>query len=227
MLTSTSSTVGFFLLLVSDMASAASSFLSKVGTLWLDADSSSGESVRPWSVLRTTTIAILTSIGYYLFTKIGFALTPVRSPISTLWPPNAMLLASLLLAPRAVWKFFLLAGLPAHLLVQFQAGVSLATSLGWFGGNVGEAIIGATLIRHFSRSEELFESLLGVIIFLIFGALIAPLSTSFEDAAVVLATGRGNAYWELWTARLFSNMLAELTLVPAIVVVGVKGISWI
>jgi integral membrane sensor domain MASE1 len=209
------------------MAPVSSSFLSKVGTLWLDADSSSGESVRPWSVLRTTTFAILTSAGYYLFTKIGFALTPVRSPISTLWPPNAMLLASLLLAPRAVWKFLLLAGLPAHLLVQFQAGVSLATSLGWFGGNVGEAIIGATLIRHFSRSEELFESLRGVIIFLICGALIAPLSTSFEDAAVVLATGRGNAYWELWTARLFSNMLAELTLVPAIVVVGVKGISWI
>lgn len=93
--TSTSNrTVGFFLPLVSDMAPVSSSFLSKVGTLWFDSDSSSGESVRPWSVLRTTTFAILTSMGYHLFTKIGFALTLVRSPISTLWRPNAMLLAS-------------------------------------------------------------------------------------------------------------------------------------
>jgi signal transduction histidine kinase len=213
--------------MVSDMAHAASGFFSKVGTLWFDADNSPGEGVRPWSVLRTTTFAILTSISYYLFTRIGFALTPARSPISTFWPPNAMLLASLLLAPRAAWKFFLLAVLPAHLLVQLQTGVSLANSLGWFGGNVGEAIIGAALIRHFSRSEELFESVRGVIIFLIFGALIAPLSTSFEDAAVVLANGRGDAYWGLWTARLFSNVLAELTMVPTIVVVGLKCISWI
>jgi two-component system, LuxR family, sensor kinase FixL len=108
-----------------------------------------------------------------------------------------MLLASLLLAPRVAWKFLLLAVLPAHLLVQLQTGVSFATSLGWFVGNVGEAIIGATLIHHSSRSEELFKSLRGVTIFLIFGALIAPLLTSFEDAAVVLATGRGNAYWGL------------------------------
>jgi two-component system, LuxR family, sensor kinase FixL len=138
-----------------------------------------------------------------------------------------MLLASLLLAPRVAWKFLLLAVLPAHLLVQLQTGVSFATSLGWFVGNVGEAIIGATLIHHSSRSEELFKSLRGVTIFLIFGALIAPLLTSFEDAAVVLATGRGNAYWGLWTVGLFSNVLEELTIVPTIVVVGLKGISWI
>jgi signal transduction histidine kinase len=218
---------GRLLVLVSDMAYAAGSFLSKVGTLWLDADVWSAESVRPWGVLRTTTFAILTSISYYISTKIGFALTPAQSPISAFWPTNAVLLASLLLTPRAAWKFFLLAVLPAHLLVQLQTGVPLLTSLGWFVGNVGEAIIGASLIRRFSKPEQLFESLRGVIIFLIFGAMVAPLATSFVDAAVVLVTGRGDAYWGLWTARLFSNVLAELTLVPTIVVVGLKGISWI
>ena len=43
---------------------------------------------------------------------------------------------------------------------------------------------------------------------------------------MVLATGRGNAYWGLWTVGLFSNVLEELTIVPTIVVVGLKGISW-
>jgi two-component system sensor histidine kinase UhpB len=179
------------------------------------------------SRLRTLFFAVVVAISYYLGTKIGFAFTPEQQPISTFWPPNAALLAALLLAPRRRWWVLLLAVLPAHLLSQLQAGVPLALALGWFVGNSAEALLGAACIRCFLTRERLFETVRGVIVFLVFGVMVAPLATTFLDAAVVVITGGGNNYWPLWAARLFSNMLAELTLVPVIVLLGLKGRTWI
>lgn len=45
------------------------------------------------------------------------------------------------------------------------------------------------------------------------------------DAGVVLGTGVGSNYWILWGTRLFSNALAELTVVPTLVVLVLSGAS--
>src|SRR5712671_3913305 len=88
---------------------------------------------------RAMLIAFSVATAYYMGTIVGFVLTPPGETISTLWPPNALLLAFLLLAPRRTWWVLVLAVLPAHLIVQLRHGVPLATSLGWFAGNTGEA----------------------------------------------------------------------------------------
>jgi two-component system sensor histidine kinase UhpB len=173
---------------------------------------------------RPLLMASSVAIAYYIGTIIGFALTPRGDTISTLWPPNALLLAFLLLAPRRIWWVLVLAVLPPHLIVQLHNGVPLATSLGWFAGNTGEALLGAFCIVQFRKSKPLFDSTYGVVVFLLFGALLAPLVTSFEDAAVVVVTRWGADYWMLWTRRLFSNMLSILTIVPPIVILGSTGI---
>ncbi len=177
-------------------------------------------------VFRIALTAFGLAIGYYGGTIIGFALTPSNQPIATFWPPNAILLAVLLLNRRRVWWIFVLAVLPVHLFVQLRSGVPLLTSIGWFAGNAGEALLGALLITRFEKVELLFKTIRGVIVFLIFGVLAAPLITSFLDAAVVVVTGMGSQYWHFWLSRLFSNMLAELTLVPTIVVISLRGVSW-
>jgi len=82
------------------------------------------------------------------------------------------------------------------------------------------------LILKLGRRTELFHSLHGVTRFLLFGFILAPLVTSFLDAAIVVGTNWGRDYWVLWITRLFSNMLAQLTIVPTIVVFGQRGISW-
>ena len=38
--------------------------------------------------------AVLVGLGYFIGTKIGFALTFQPNPISMLWPPNSILLAA-------------------------------------------------------------------------------------------------------------------------------------
>ena len=179
-----------------------------------------------YSVVHSAFIGLLVALAYYVGSQVGFLLTPESSPIAVFWPPNAILLAALLLTPRRIWWVLILAVLPAHLLTQLRLGVPLTTTLGWFFGNTGEALLGAVCIRIFQKSKPLFECVHGVIVFLIFGVFLPTLTTSFFDAAGVIVSGLGQDYWSLWLTRLTSNIVADLTVVPTIVILGLKGLSW-
>ncbi|HKV79727.1 MAG TPA: MASE1 domain-containing protein [Candidatus Sulfotelmatobacter sp.] len=175
--------------------------------------------------LPTSAIALLVAISYYVGSQIGFFFTPAHSPIAVFWPPNAILLAVFLLTPPRIWWVLLLGVLPAHLFIQLRTGIPVLSSLGWFVGNSGEALLGAACIRYFKKEKPLFESVRGIFVFMAFGVLLPTLVTSFVDAASTVLTGLGPDYWTLWTARLTSNMTANLIIVPTIVTFGVKGIS--
>lgn len=93
--------------------------------------------------------ALAVVIGYYVAAQLGLALTLKPHPISTLWPPNALLAAVLLLAQTRSWWWLLVAALPAHLLAELQSGVPTAMVLGWYVSNCSEALIGAGIVRAF------------------------------------------------------------------------------
>jgi signal transduction histidine kinase len=170
----------------------------------------------------------MVALGYYLAARLGFVFTLQPHPISTLWPPNALLMAALLLTPARSWWVFIAAALPAHLLAELQSGVPVAMVLGWYVSNCSEALIGAALVRAFVPGPLRFDSFRSAGIFLFCGALAAPLASSFLDAALVRLIGFGQGdYWSLVRMRFFSNVLAELTIVPLVVTwaaVGVHGL---
>ena len=175
--------------------------------------------------LRTSMIALLVAISYYAGSQIGFLFTPPGQPISTFWSPNAILLGVFLLTPPRIWWAFVLAVLPAHLLIQLQFGVPVLSALGWFVGNISEALLGAGCIHFFAKKTSLFESVKGVVIFLAFGVGLATLVTSFLDAGSTVLTGLGRNFWMVWTTRLTNNMVANLTIVPPLVIFGASQIS--
>jgi signal transduction histidine kinase len=161
--------------------------------------------------------ALLVGAGYYLAVHVGLAFTPEPYPISMLWPPNALLLAALLLTPTGLWWILLAAALPAHLLAELQGGVPVAMVLGWYASNCSEALIGAALVRAFVAGPLRLDSLRSVAAFLLCAALAAPLASSFLDAALVRWIGWGErGYWDLVSTRFFANVLAELIVGPLI-----------
>lgn len=175
---------------------------------------------------RTWTVILLIAGSYYVGSKIGFFLTPSDNPISMFWPANAILLAGFLLTPARIWWVLLVALLPIHLAVQLQTGVPIFSALGWFVGNTGEALLGAICIRLFKKESPLFESVRGMVIFLTFGVLLAPLASSFVDVVSALRIGEVKSYWLLWDIRLSTNMIAVLAVVPILVTFAVKRTSW-
>jgi PAS domain S-box-containing protein len=168
--------------------------------------------------IRNVFSVVLVFCGYYLGSKIGFALTFSPYPVSTLWPPNAILLAALLLAPTRNWWFLILAAFPAHVAVQMQSNVPLAMQLCWFITNSCEALIGAGLYRYFQKEDVQFDSTYDVTVFLLCVAFTAPFLSSFMDAGFVMLNGLGQeGFWYVWGMRFCSNVLAEFTFVPVIV----------
>lgn len=163
--------------------------------------------------------AVLVAVGYYLGVHAGLALTFPSSPVSTLWPPNAILFAALLLTPPRLWWLMLAAVLPVHIAAEIALDVPFAMAALWFVSNVSEALLGAAVITKLLGGPPRLDRVRDVSVFLFAGVLLAPLVSSFLDAAFVALVGwRDSAYWEVWRVRVFSNSLATLILVPLIVI---------
>ena len=182
---------------------------------------------------RTVVVALLVAAGYYLTAKIGFAFALQPGSVSTLWMPNSILLAGLLLVPTRFWWLILVAACPAHFASEFQSGVPTAMILSWFISNSFQALFGAFFVCKFVDDGLRFDKFRDLTIFLFFGAFLAPFLSSFLDVALVKLNGLGNgSYWELWRVRCLSNILATLTLVPVIVTwvnggfTAVRRASW-
>ena len=174
--------------------------------------------------MRVAAYALLLSLGYYLGATLGFALTFQPHPVSTLWPPNAILLAALLLAPPRFWWVLLLSAFPAHVAVELGSGVPMPMILCWFMSNCCEALIGAICIRRFSAGALRFDALQRVGLFILFGVFLGPVASSFLDAGFVKLIGWGaDSYWRIWMMRTLSNVLAALTLVPVILIAAHTG----
>jgi len=167
---------------------------------------------------RSLVVALLVAAGYYFTAKIGFAFALQPGSVSTLWMPNSLLLAGLLLVPKRSWWVILVAACPAHFASEVQSGVPTAMIFSWFISNSFQAVFGAFFIYHFVGDRLDFDKFRDLTIFLFFGAFLAPFLASFLDVALVKLNGLGtSSYWEIWRVRCLSNILATLTLVPVIV----------
>ena len=173
-------------------------------------------------------IAFWAGAAYYLGGIVGFALTLSTHAVSTLWPPNAVLLACLLLTPTKKWWLVLLGVFPVHMAVQLQSGVPTLMILLWFLSNTSEALIGAYCIRRLIGSELKFDNFWDTGVFVIFAVFLAPFVSSFIDAGFVVLVGwKPDAYWQVWRMRFTANVLAELALVPFIVLWATNGVAWL
>jgi PAS domain S-box-containing protein len=163
---------------------------------------------------RPVVAALVVAALYYAGARIGLAFTFEPFPLSVLWPPNALLFASLVLAPPRWWWLLILGAFPAHLLAELQGGVPIAMVLCWFVSNVTEALLGAAIVRRFCSAPRGLGTVRNVIAFTL-AATLAPFLSSFLDAAFVRAIGWRDAdYWSLVHARTFSNALTTLVFVP-------------
>ena len=156
------------------------------------------------------------ALAYYVGVHIGLAFTPRDYAVSLLWPPNAILLAALLLCPPRAWVWPLLAVLPAHLISEVPSGVPLAMAALWYLSNASEALVAAGIIYYLLGEPPRFARVRHVIVYLAAGVLCAPVLSSFLDAAFVAWTGwrYDGDYWGVFRSRLPSNALAALIVPP-------------
>jgi signal transduction histidine kinase/integral membrane sensor domain MASE1 len=175
--------------------------------------------------LRIAATAALVCGAYLIGARLGEELRLLPVTTSVLWPPNAILTATLLLTPTRRWWIYLLAAFPAHLIVQVGVARPTFMVLALFVTNCSEALLAAGAVRRFSDGRR-FDTLREAAVFVSYAVIAAPFLSSFADAAVVTLFN-DEPYWLVWRTRFFANTLTELTLVPAIVMGVTRGWPWI
>jgi len=161
-----------------------------------------------------------TSAGYYCGALLGFELRFPDSPHSVLWPPNAILLAALMLMPVRLWMWCLAAVLPAHIAISLPAGLPWSTVFGLYFTNTFQALLGAALLRRYV-ARHANGSARATIIFIVCGVFVAPMILSFADVAVAIWTRwTSNEYWQAWSLRFLSNAASAVIIVPPILAVA-------
>ena len=170
-------------------------------------------------------LAAATCAGYYVASLIGLQLRFPPATTSILWPPNAILTAALVLAPPRRWFAILLPVLPVHILIQVGTGWPLSLILALFVTNCSEALVAAGGMALLTNTPWRFDTLRGLTAFFLSAVLLAPVLSSFADAAVVNLV-RGEDYWRVWSSRTAGNILAELIVVPAVVGGTLAVLRW-
>jgi signal transduction histidine kinase len=174
--------------------------------------------------LRVVWKVLLVCAGYYAGAIIGISFGFPPSGISTIWPPNAILLAALLLEAPRLWWIYLLAALPTHLLVvaDFQDPVPLAVMLSQYAGNAVHVILGAAAVRAAAGGPPRFDSLRGMTEFILLAAIASTIVACAAAVGLFQAIGWTTDFWLAWRQRFFSNGFAVLTITPPILL-AIRG----
>jgi len=178
------------------------------------------------SGLRLVLGPVLIAAVYYAGGVIGFTMKSSPAQIVILWPPNAILLGTLLLVPARSWWLYLAAVLVghAHLVAHYLPGVSTGTILWQFTGNALQATGAAAALRGFIGAPPRLDSLRRMTAFIVIAAVAAPAVVAALVAYPLVSTGWVGDYWVAFRLRLLTNVFPILTLTPLILLAGTGGL---
>jgi PAS domain S-box-containing protein len=142
-----------------------------------------------------------------------------------IWPPTAILLAALLLVHPRLWWIFLLAVSPVHIVAQLKDGVPILGVLSQLVGNYGQALLAAMSVRYFVKGRLQLNSFRNLVVFIGCAVILAPFLVSSMAAYLYVWSGWEHDYWYVWRARVLSNALSTLTIIPPILMVFAAGLA--
>ncbi len=173
------------------------------------------QSRRYFDSRSTWLVVCLTIASSYLVPTLVGMLVSNPQTVWPLWPGCAILVAGLLLVRVSVWPVIIAASFVGFALADLHAGVPLS-SIPWFVlGNTVEVLIAAIGLRYCFDDLPRLNSLRALIKYSVFAVVLAPFAGAFLSAQ-----GISRNYWTGWTTVFLSEVLAFITVTPAL-------LSWV
>lgn len=174
------------------------------------------------SPLSTLLLACLVIALSYLAPKLEAALMLHPQKEWPLWPGCALLVSVLLLVPRRIWPILIPAAFAGFVLYDLEAGVPVG-SIAWFiPADAVQVLIAVWGLSYSLDRIPRLDSVRAVGKYLFFAALLAPCAAAFLSAR-----GIGGSYWNSWRISFFSDVLAFVTLTPAVLNWVNHGPAWV
>src|SRR6266576_5016379 len=174
------------------------------------------------SPLQTAILACLVATLSYLAPRLEGALILHPQTVWPLWPGCALVVSVLLLVPRRIWPILIPVSFAAFVLYDLQAGVPIG-SIAWFiPADTVQVLIAAFCLSYFFGGVPRLHSVRNMATYSFFAVLLAPSAAAFLSAFGVLGD-----YWTSWRISFLSEVLAFITLTPAILSWFNEGPAWV
>ena len=178
---------------------------------------------------------LIVAISYYLAAKTSLSLRFSGSTKAALWPTNAVLVTALLLTPVRRWWMYLLAVVPAHILVHWTYHIGAMWMAFQIGHNTVLALTAATILKRLGPSLFTFDHLDDVLVFLgtailvpglAAAGLVTTVSTICSEETIRLHGWPVN-FWHSESRMWLTNTVSFLVFVPVILLFASRGRFWI
>src|SRR5215471_5168051 len=162
----------------------------------------------PW---HTVVLVCFVASLSYCAAKLGGMLTIGPQADWPLWLGNVLLVSVLLLVPRRMWPILIAASFAASFLYNVQTGLPIRWCALLILSDTVEVLTAALCLNYAFGGVPRLNSVRALAKFSAFAVILAPCIGAFF---VALATNRN--YWASWRISFFSEAIAYLTLMPAI-----------
>jgi PAS domain S-box-containing protein len=163
----------------------------------------------------TLIVASVTSALSYLVPALVGMLVSNPQTVWPLWPGGALLVTGLLLVPIKVWPVVIPASFVGFAAADLQAGVPLSSIVRFIPGNTLEVLISAIGLRYSFSGVPRLNSMKALAKYSFFAIFLAPFAGAFLSAH-----GIARDYWAGWKVVFLSEVLAFVTVTPAL-------LSWV
>jgi PAS domain S-box-containing protein len=206
-----------------DFASSPSDFLGAVKSALTGANAQLAASL------------LLVAVSYYLVAKTSLNLQFGGSTKAALWPSNAILVAALLLTSVRRWWMYLLAVVPAHVLVLGAYHIGAMWMAFQIGHNTVLALAAAAILKRLGDSLFSFDHLDDVLVFLGAAILVPGVAAlglvtavnSLCSEETIRLHGWPATMWDSLSRIWLTNTVTFLLFVPVILLIASRGRFWI
>jgi len=163
----------------------------------------------------------LVAVLSYLAAKLGGTVEMRPEVDWPLWPGNVLLVSILLLVPRRIWPVLMATAFAAFALYDLQSGVALRSIALLILSDFIEVLTAAWGLSYVFGKLPRIDSMRALAKYAFIAIVFAPFIAAF-----VGALASSGDYWTSWRISFFSEALAFLTLLPAILGWASKGTWW-
>jgi PAS domain S-box-containing protein len=157
------------------------------------------------------------ALSYLVPTLVGML---VSNPLTVwpLWPGCAILVTGLLLVRVNLWPVVIPASFVGFAVADLQAGVPLSSIVRFIPGNTVEVLISAIGLRYCFNGAPKLNSMKALVKYSFFAVILAPFAGAFLSAH-----GIAREYWTGWKIVVLSEVLAFVTVIPALLSWVIEG----
>jgi signal transduction histidine kinase len=170
----------------------------------------------------TIVLVCLVAILSYVAPRLQSALMRNLQTVWPLWPGCAILVAVLMMVRTRIWPVLILVSFAGFIVFDLRVGVPVASIVWFIPADTIEVLTAAIGLRYWFGGVPRLNNANSLAKYGLVAVVLAPFVAAF-----VSARGIPGDYWTSWRTSFLSEVLAFLTLTPAILSWLNEGPAWL